>query len=268
MNNNYLSVINLINTKTGLVLTRNQVANFNEVFEKFISEKKISKDEAVQTLTDNQEEFQRFLELILIKESYFFRNKDHFEILKNVIFPVFFDKVEFGGEKEIKVLSVGCSTGQEPISILITFYEALTGRKDFSIKIDAVDLSKQAIVKAMNGEYSNLETRGLLPEYVEKYFHQSERQTIKVKNIWLERIAYYQQNITEMLLFDNVYHVIFARNILIYFDEVRSEQVKQKLLKSLCSGGYLFLGESEIGWGMGNDIQPIKYNQSLVYRKK
>lgn len=90
MNNNYLSVINLINTKTGLVLTRNQVANFNEVFEKFISEKKISKDEAVQTLTDNQEEFQRFLELILIKESYFFRNKDHFEILKNVIFPVFF----------------------------------------------------------------------------------------------------------------------------------------------------------------------------------
>lgn len=268
MNQEFLAVVNLINSQTGLVLTRNQVVNFKTSFENFLKEKNITVDEAVKRLTESHEDFQQVLEILLIKESYFFRNTDHFRVLKDVIFPVFFDKFEFGGEKEIRILCVGCSTGQEPLSILISFLESVQGKVDFNIKIDAVDLSKHAILKAIKGEYTNLETRGLSPEHIENYFTKSGNNTLKVKNSLLDKITYYHKSIAEHPLIDNYYHVIFVRNILIYFDEVHSERAKQKLVKSLRNGGYLFLGESEIGWGLGTDIQPIKFNQSLVYRKR
>lgn len=268
MNQEFLAVVNLINSQTGLVLTRNQVINFQTNFEHFLEEKKITTEDVVKHLTENQEDFQQILELLLIKESYFFRNTDHFRVLKDVIFPVFFDKFEFGGEKEIKILCVGCSTGQEPLSILISFLESMHGKIDFNIKIDAVDLSKYAILKAIKGEYTNLESRGLTPEHIENYFTKTNQNTVKAKSDLLEKITYYHKNIAEHPLIDNYYHVIFVRNILIYFDEVHSERAKQKLVKSLKNGGYLFLGESEIGWGLGSDIQPIKFNQSLVYRKR
>lgn len=263
------AILHFINKETGLVLTRNQFLSFKKKFDAFLSEKNIDLDRIEDHLTENSADFQELIEMFLIKESYFFRNQDHFRVLGEIIFPILFDKTEFTNEKTLKILSIGCSTGQEPLSILFTFLESLSSqKKTIDIKIDGVDISREAILKAQIGEYSKLELRGLLPEHETMYFNKVSENKLQLKDSLLSKINYIHKNIKELMLADGYYDIIFVRNILIYFDEVNSERVKQKLVKSLKQGGYLFLGESEISWGLGEKIQAMRFNQSLVYRKK
>lgn len=262
-------ILHFINQETGLVLTRNQVISFKSNLERFLKEKNLENDQIEDHLKNNSSDFQSLIELLLIKESYFFRNSDHFRVLGDIIFPIFFDKSEFNDQKVLKVLSVGCSTGQEPLSILFTFIDSASSHKNsMNIKIDAIDLSREAILKAKIGEYSKLELRGLQSDHEVLYFNKISSDRLKVKETLLDKINYIHKNISDFTLADQYYDIIFVRNIMIYFDEVHSERVKQKLIKSLKQGGYLFLGESEIGWGLGEKVQPIRFNQSLVYRKK
>jgi len=263
------AILHFINKETGLVLTRNQFLSFKKKFDAFLEDKSIEPDKVEEYLKENISDFQELIEMFLIKESYFFRNQDHFRVLGEIIFPILFDKTEFTNEKTLRVLSVGCSTGQEPLSVLFTFLDSLSNqKKSIDIKIDGVDLSREAVIKAKIGEYSKLELRGLLPEHETLYFKKVSESKLQLKDSLLSKINYIHKNITDIMLADNYYDIIFVRNILIYFDEVNSERVKQKLVKSLKQGGYLFLGESEISWGLGEKIQAMRFNQSLVYRKK
>jgi len=258
----------ILNQKTGLVLTRNQHGNLKSRLMKLFQEFSINEESLESVLSENPAAFEKILEEVLINESYFFRNEDHFRVLREIIFPVFADKSSFSKEKSLRALSVGCSTGQEPLSILMAFFESPAFKSAGDFHVDAIDLSKQAIVTALKADYNRIQCRGLTPVLKEKYFQPSGPGSLRPDAGLLEKISYVHGNILNHELFEGVYDLIFARNTLIYFDDVNSERVKQKLIRALKPGGYLFLGESEIGWGLGERVQPMKFNQSIIYRKR
>ncbi|NUQ80749.1 MAG: hypothetical protein HUU10_03975 [Bacteroidetes bacterium] len=257
-----------LNQKTGLVLSRNQSGHLQVRLKKILENHHADPATVSDLLDRNPQFFEQILEEVLINESYFFRNPDHFRVLREIIFPVLLDRLAFRKDKSLRVLSIGCSTGQEPLSILFTFYETNHSKDPVDIHVDAIDLSRKAIVTALTGEYTRMQSRGLSEEMTDKYFVRGSRDRIRVLTGFLDKISYYHGNILDFNLYDHFYDLVFARNTLIYFDDVRQEQVKQKLVKGLKSGGYLFLGESEIGYGLGDRIQSMKFNQSIVYRKR
>jgi len=257
-----------INLKTGLVLTKNQFGNLKVRLTRLLTDQAVTTDNLESVLEGNQSLFESLLEEILINESYFFRNEDHFRVLRDIIFPVIIDKNIFQKDKRIRALSVGCSTGQEPLSILISFAESNHTREKIDFHIDAIDLSRKAILTALAAEYTRIQCRGLSSEHKEKYFLKTRGEKLKPTAAFLEKISYFHGNILSHELYEGCYDIIFARNTLIYFDDVNSERVKQKLIRAMKPGGYLFLGESEIGWGLGEKVQSMKFNQSIIYRKR
>lgn len=262
---NYLLLY--LNEKTGIILSQHQLKELTPELESLVNLNGLTNQNVSQFFDNHPKYMQDIIEKIVVNETYFFRNSEHFSVLETMVFPILIDRIKFNGNQSLRILSVGCSTGQEAYSILMNYYSINSGKNLPEIHIDGIDLSKRAILQAMIGEYSGTEIRGLSENLKSIYFTQ-EKGKLKVKPILSRNVSFIHGNILNFQLLDQSYDLIFARNMLIYFDDVRREMVKQKLFKTLRNGGYLFLGESEVGWELGDLMQAMKFNQSIIYRKR
>jgi chemotaxis protein methyltransferase WspC len=187
-------------------------------------------------------EFEAFLDLILVPETWFFRNPESFTFLQAYICSEW--QIQRSSQS-LRVLSVPCSTGEEPYSIAIALIEAGLTAKNF--KIDAVDISQKNLTKAKRGVYKTYSFRGqsFLKE-LSPYF--AERQGEFYLQDWIKQTVHFRAgNILEPLFLASElpYDIIFCRNLLIYFDTHPRLQTLSRLNHLLKPGGLLFVGCAE-----------------------
>ncbi len=207
-------------------------------------------------------EFTCMLDLISTNKTEFFREPRHFEFLRNHILS------DLKDQKEIRIWSAGCSSGEEPYSIAMTVYDLRRSPFPVDCKILASDLSTRVLTKARSGIYNAENLQDLPPELVRRHFIRERGDNLG--KFRMKPHLYSMIDFRRINLMDERYPIkspldaIFCRNVMIYFNRETQEQLISKLYRYLKPGGYLFIGSSE---GVQQMKQPFSHVTSTIYRR-
>jgi len=218
----------------------------------------------------SQEELSHLIDAISTNHTYFFREKEHFDFLYGHVLPEMVKRKEserWGGS--FNVWSAASSSGEEPYSIAITLAEYM--RKNglaWPWKVHATDISYKILEKARTGVYRDDAVDKVPKEVVQAYFQKGfgpNEGHFRVKPQFAEKVSFHQLNLLEN---DppgvDPYHVIFCRNVMIYFDHRTQEELIAKLSRRLIPGGYLLVGHSESLTAIKHQLSMVK---PAIYRK-
>jgi len=201
---------------------------------------------------------------VTTNHTFFMREPEHFEYFKNTVLPGLVTR-EYA-RKDLRIWSAGCSTGEEAYTLAMVIadhFGADKGRWD--TKILATDISTRALEKAVEGEYPNEGLESLPEKWRRDYFTRlSDEKSIIADKIKSEVIFRKFNLMEEVFPFRKKFHVIFCRNVMIYFDSKARKELADKFYEFMESGGYLFIGHSE---SLNREETKFKHVLPAVYRK-
>nr|WP_242035739.1 MULTISPECIES: protein-glutamate O-methyltransferase CheR [unclassified Leptolyngbya] len=211
------------------------------------------------------EELNQLIEAVVIPETWFFRDKEPFEYLRYYVKERAIHAWE-RTTKPLYVLSVPCSTGEEPYSIAMTLLDA--GLTTAQFQIDAVDVSQRALQKAEQAVYGKSSFRGVTAEALERYVEPTARGH-QVRPMVRKSVNFIHGNILQPHFLRKTYHVIFCRNLLIYLDGAARDRTMATLDHALFPTGLLFLGAAETSQISGKqNYKSIEHSSAFAYQKQ
>ena len=237
----------IIYNEAGIKLTDVKKALMQSRLMKRLRELKLGNfTEYYNYLTENYDnEKINFINAITTNKTDFFRENEHFEFMKYRILPEFDKK----GEKEIRIWSAGCSTGEEPYTIAITLHEYYHGKKSPEFLILATDIDTQVLNKAREGIYPSDHVADIESKYLNNYFSYIRNQNgafYKVNEKLKESVYFRRLNLlSEEYPMKKQFDIILCRNVIIYFDKETQKKLFEKYYSYLKNDGYLLIGHSE-----------------------
>lgn len=187
------------------------------------------------------------LDIFLVKHTKFFRDREQFETLTNLVLPDLTGRVSYDHDQDLRIWSAGCASGEEPYSILLTTLEFFQDKYwEIQCGILATDVSQEGMLAVSKGAYKkdNLLRRDL--SIVTKYADLKNDNEYVFKERVKSEITVREFNLnSEVYPFKRRFHIVFCRNVLIYFNTQRRDFVVKRIINSIEPGGYLFLGDAE-----------------------
>ncbi|AYE35941.1 chemotaxis protein CheR [Borrelia turcica IST7] len=203
---------------------------------------------------------------ISTNHTYFFREPNHFEFLEKKLLPKMINQMSQSGEKEIRIWSAGCSSGEEPYTIAMIINEHISNNKiHLNTKILATDISITVLKEASKGIYPGDRVKTLPKHLKLKYLNQLKNDKFEVKDTLKRMVQFKKLNLMdEYFPFKKKFDLIFCRNVMIYFDEETRNLLAEKFNKCLKDECYLLIGHSETIRGNKNFeyIMPATYKKS------
>ncbi len=240
----------LVNGRLQNILLNGGFKSFSEYLEHVFTDKT---GKSLVTLVDR----------LTTNHTFFMREKDHFEYFQRQVLPWIMKTFP---EKDMRLWSAGCSSGEEPYTLAMLVREYLGDKKrEWDTGILATDLSTRVLEKAQKAIYSE-EAVSLLPKaYLTNYFERVDRESYRIcenirKDVILRR---FNLNNVEFP-FRRKFHVIFCRNVMIYFNQEAKNELIRKFYDLTEPGGYLFIGHSE---SLDRDRVGYSLVMPSVYRK-
>ncbi|HAQ21551.1 MAG TPA: chemotaxis protein CheR [Prolixibacteraceae bacterium] len=257
---------NLITARYGIKMPPDKKVMFQARMQRRLRELEINSfDEyAKMLLTTNLDspELSVLADYISTNKTEFFREKDHFDFIKDQILPEYLNNKHIHQVSKLKFWSAGCSNGQEAYSIAIAVEEFMRLKQvliDYSIL--ATDISGRMLKAAKAAIYpiSNIDVFPL--EYKQRYLLKSKNQKdpkVRIIKSLREKVTpSYQNLMDDAYQMTDVFDVILLRNTLIYFNSEVQQKVLMRVLNSLRTGGYLIIGHSESLINMNLPIRSI-----------
>ncbi|MBF0237151.1 MAG: protein-glutamate O-methyltransferase CheR [SAR324 cluster bacterium] len=211
-------------------------------------------------------ELSELINQVSTNHTFFFREKAHFDFMTEAVLPQITQTLSSRGELDLRVWCAASSTGEEPYGLGMTLMEFLGDRySSWSAGLLATDVSSQALETAQNGFYSDDRVASVPAHLKAKYFIRVDETTWQVKPHLRKEITYRRFNLMNKTFpFRKPFHIIFCRNVLIYFDQQTVEELIHRMYTWTAPGGYLFVGHSE---SLGRINNPYRYIKPSVYRK-
>lgn len=239
----FLSIKNLLHQKIGLNASSIGDSSIERAIKHRLSLNKIdSVKQFYELLLSDAEELSALVEEIVVPETWFFRNNTPFDAFNEYVIKT----IEPGLEKseKLRILSLPCSSGEEPYSIAIGLDRA--GFPLNKVQIDAVDISKRALTKARRAIYGKNSFRNDDSALKTRYFEKGGagyRLVDKIRDV----VNFKQGNFLNLTLSPEpaYYDAIFCRNLMIYFDRETQSMALDKLYRALKVRGVLFVGHAE-----------------------
>lgn len=203
-------------------------------------------------------------------ETSFFRNNVQLDIFRDKVLAKLIAEQRAKGDKRIHIWSAGCSSGEEPYTIAIILLDLLKGEiNDWKIKITANDLSPAMLAIARRGVYSEYALRTTPPEIIEKYFIKEGKQ-YKIIPAAQRLVQFGQINLArpEQLAKVEKSHIVFCRNVIIYFDDAMKKHVINAFYDNLLPGGFLLIGHSESLHNISRAFKPEHHPGAIIYCKQ
>jgi chemotaxis protein methyltransferase CheR len=214
-----------------------------------------------------EDEIEHLVDLISTNHTHFFREPDQFDFLKANILPELVPQLATAGSP-LRVWSAAASSGEEAYTMAIVLEEYFRIHPAVDWQLEASDISKRMLARAQAGIY-RLDSRSPLPpELLRRYFQKgvgARAGTCRVKAELRQRAHFQRIN-----LFQAEYpvprnqHLIFCRNVMIYFDPPSRATVVHKLTHHLAPGGFLVIGNTENLIGARSDLEPVRHS---IYRR-
>ena len=199
------------------------------------------------------EELQTMVDLLTTNETYFFREEAHFEFLSKTIVA------QHPAGTPFSIWSAASSTGEEIYTLSFVLAETLG--LDANWTVTGSDISTAVLATAQRGFYWLDRTRGLPQTYLRKYCLKGVRTQeggFMIAPEIKRHTRFLQVNLNKTLPVLGKFHVIFLRNVMIYFDAETKRQVVARLVEQLHPGGYFIVGHSESLNGLTDTLRAIK----------
>ena len=184
-------------------------------------------------------------EVLTTNETSFFRDKHVFDALRKMILPELIENRQ--KDKTLRIWSSACSAGQEAYSLAMMLREDFSQLNDWTIYIQATDISEFVLEKAKSGVYSSMEAhRGLDSHYLHKYFDHIEKGAYQIKPAIRQMVNFSHHNLVGDWPFYPKFDLIMLRNVLIYFKQDVKDKVLSKMQQRLNGNdSVLILGAAE-----------------------
>lgn len=216
-----------------------------------------------------KDELARLFEAITTNETSFYRNPPQLEVFQKTILHKVLDE-QRGKGKKLRIWSAGCSTGEEPYTLSIMLHEELRNElSSWDVKITAVDLSEAVLASAKRGVYTDYALRTTPKDIITRYFI-PKGGNFEVKPELKRIITFQQGNLSDRLGLKRIEHshILFCRNVIIYFDDDMKKQVIESFYDNLLPGGYMFIGHSESLHNISRSFKPEYHPGAIVYLKE
>lgn len=250
----------LIETRLRPILKKYNCNSFKDLYDSAIRDpKKTIEKEIIDAISTN--------------ETYFFRDKNPFELLKFKVLPDLIDKRASSQRPNspvnLRIWSSASSTGQEIYSTAMILHElGIANSRQYNVKLVGTDISDAAIAKASYGKYNKFEVaRGLTPDRLKKHFSKMGEDW-RIKDEVRSMVSFQKTNLLKPISTIGKFDIIFCRNVAIYFNPPDRKKLYQTIANSLEKDGYLIIGSTE---SLTNDTQmfkPQRYLNSTFYQFK
>ena len=207
-------------------------------------------------------EQQTLVEAVVVPETWFFRYPESFAALARLAFERLPALV---GGRPLRILSLPCSTGEEPFSIVMALLDA--GLAPGLFQVDAVDISERVLELARKGRYGRNSFRGQELGFRERHFIPSGDGYVLAQQV-ASKVRFLRGNLLDPGLLAGLppYDFVFCRNLLIYFDRPTQAAVLEVLKRLMQRDGAMFIGPAEASLLSQQGMQPLGYPQAFVFR--
>ncbi len=223
-------------------------------------------DHVVKDQTGN--ELSTLLDAVSTNTTHLFREEDHFGFLKTAIKRWVEDSKWCADNTALRIWSAGCSSGEEPYSIAMVVHDTLQGHPRIQPKILATDISMQMLSRAKRGIFEPHRV-GTVPSTLRnRYLCKTQSDNGPMLQVTPEirkLITFTRFNLMSPTFpFRFGFHVIFCRNVMIYFDKSTQKALVDRYARHLIPGGYLLIGHSE---SLNSIDHSLIYVEPTIYRK-
>ncbi|MDR2050301.1 MAG: protein-glutamate O-methyltransferase CheR [Deltaproteobacteria bacterium] len=217
-----------------------------------------------------KDELVKLFASITTNETSFYRNPPQLQVFQDIILKKVLEDLRLKKSRKLRIWSAGCSTGEEPYTLTIMLHEVLKAEiAAWDIKINAMDLSEPVLASARRGVYSDYALRTTPKEIINKYFI-FRNNLYEIRPEQKRLVNFMQGNLSDRLGLKRLErsHIVFCRNVIIYFDDNMKKQVVASFYDNLLPGGYLFIGHSESLHNISRGFKPESHPGAIVYLKE
>lgn len=217
------------------------------------------------TSADGIVEWSILVDRLTVHETRFFRHPASLRLVRDLVLPRPHELTE---GISINVWSAGCATGEEAytLAMLIDHYLA-SHQVKYYIGISATDISLASLAAGRRAIYHRRKMSGVPAYFLQEYFTAIDDEHYQVHRRLRERVCFTRMSVLEKQRALGQMDIIFCQNVLIYFDGKRRIEILNNLADSLKLGGVLVLGPGEILNWRRPDIEMVRYENTLAYRR-
>ena len=220
--------------------------------------------------SNNIELQKKLIELMTTNETSFFRDRHPYETLGKKLLPLItsLPPLKEGNESKIRIWSAGCSRGHEPYSIAITIKEWLRSQETLSenyFSILATDISSGVLKEARSAIYKPVDIEHDISFSIQKKYFTSENNSYTIIPEVRAMIDFAELNLAEPLEHLGKFHMIFCRNVLIYFSIKYKQKILNQFFNMLSDRGILILGASETLFGITDSFYSTLEGRTTCY---
>ncbi|WP_419786078.1 CheR family methyltransferase [Pseudodesulfovibrio sp.] len=270
----FIQLRDFIYEKTGIYVDEKRKYLFESRFTKRLNELGLSNfSDYIKFLKHDpmrSAELNKLFSLVTTNETSFYRDTRQLEAFQNNVLKEKLDEQRAAGKRELFIWSAGCSSGEEPYTLSILLHETLRMElARWRIVITAVDLSPDMIAKAKEGVYGDYAFK-TTPEAIKSRYFTKEGEGWKVKPTVANLVNFQEMNLNDSLTLKRVprSHIVFCRNVIIYFDQDMKRRVVGSFYDNLLPGGYMMLGHSETLHKISSSFKPIFHPGTIAYKKE
>lgn len=216
----------------------------------------------------SQSEFQELVNQMTVNETYFFREDHQFRVLvSDVMDEVVHNRRRRKGPT--RLLSLPCSTGEEPYSIALHLIEEWPGLAQHDVELSGCDIDTVALGKCEDGVFGERSVQHVPPAMLKRHFTPLAGRRYRISDQIRDAVRFFPLNLSDPQQTRALkgYDVIFCRNMLIYFDDQSRRRAADTLFDALNPGGFLFLGHSESMSRMSSLYTVRKFTDAIVYQR-
>lgn len=204
------------------------------------------------------------LDKITTNYTFFMREAEHFYYFRDVVLPYLAKTVR---DRDLRIWSAACSTGEEPYTLAMLIDEFFGPNKGmWDTKILATDISSRVLSEAKAGIYANERLSDVPEVWKNRYLKKCDDEKYIISEKIRDEVIFGNINLMDSVFpFKRKMHVIFCRNVMIYFDNETRDKLVERLYDITESGGFLFIGHSE---GLNREKTRYRYVMPAVYRKE
>jgi chemotaxis protein methyltransferase CheR len=207
----------------------------------------------------------QLVDLISTNHTYFNREKEHFDFFSQIALPQVIENLRKQKRKDLRIWCAGCSTGEEPYTLLMLMMEYLGNEySSWDAGILATDISDRALSIAKKGSYEKDRVMQLPDKLWRKYFNPGEEEMTVCDKVKKEATFRRFNLMNTTFPFKKPFQMIFCRNVMIYFDQPTRDALITRFHRCSEPGGYLFIGHSET---LGRSQTLYNYVKPALYQK-
>jgi chemotaxis protein methyltransferase CheR len=227
--------------------------------------------ELLRCSPSSSSQWEQLVSELTVGETYFFRNKGHFDALtKHILLEIIAQREH--SNRRIRIWSAGCATGEEPYSVAMLLHQLIPNLHSWNILILATDINRAALRKAQEGLYGSWSFRGVEKRIQDRYFRLDGHNQFAIAEGIKGMVTFDYLNLVgdcypSLANNTNAMDLILCRNVTIYFSPEVTQQVVDRFHNCLTDGGWLIPGASEPNMVFYRDFEPWNFPGAVVYQK-